>query len=85
MPCARCNFSEQAVILSDSKFVVIFIIMCRLIRDGHFGFQDYFQSLCDSVEGDDFYLLSSDFGSYLEAQVIITFSWECQSILPLVL
>ncbi|XP_004295557.1 PREDICTED: glycogen phosphorylase 1-like [Fragaria vesca subsp. vesca] len=40
----------------------------RLIRDGHFGFQDYFQSLCDSVEGDDFYLLSSDFGSYLEAQ-----------------
>lgn len=45
--------------------------MCRLIRDGHFGFEDYFQSLCDSVEGDDFYLLSSDFGSYLEAQVII--------------
>ena len=54
----------------ESKFTVI---LCRLIRDGHFGFQDYFQSLCDSVEGDDFYLLSSDFRSYLEAQVIILF------------
>lgn len=75
MPCVGCHFS---------KYVVIFIKMCRLIRDGHFGFEDYFQSLCDSVEGDDFYLLSSDFGSYLEAQVIILvfmevskYSWWC--------
>ncbi|RVW37959.1 Alpha-glucan phosphorylase, H isozyme [Vitis vinifera] len=40
-----------------------------MVRDGHFGFKDYFKSLCDGVEGDsDFYLLGSDFASYLEAQ-----------------
>lgn len=41
-----------------------------MVRDGYFGFKDYFESLCNSVEGDgDFYLLGSDFASYLEAQV----------------
>lgn len=41
-----------------------------MVRDGYFGFKDYFKSLCDSVESDsDFYLLGSDFASYLEAQV----------------
>ena len=41
-----------------------------MVRDGYFGFKDYFKSLCDSIEGDgDFYLLGSDFVSYLEAQV----------------
>lgn len=45
-------------------------IKYRMVRDGHFGFKDYFKSLCDGVEGDsDFYLLGSDFASYLEAQV----------------
>lgn len=44
--------------------------MCRMVRDGHFGFKDYFESLCDKVEGNDFYLLGSDFESYLEAQVM---------------
>lgn len=42
-----------------------------MVRDGYFGFQDYFESLCDKVEGgNDFYLLGYDFQSYLEAQVI---------------
>lgn len=42
-----------------------------MVRDGYFGFQDYFKSLCDNVEGgNDFYLLGSDFESYVEAQVI---------------
>lgn len=51
-------------------FPVCFI--CRMIRDGYFGFQDYFKPLCDTVEGgNDFYLLGPDFGSYLEAQVIL--------------
>ncbi|CAN6689753.1 unnamed protein product [Malus baccata var. baccata] len=40
----------------------------RMVRDGHFGFKDYFESLCDKVEDNDFYLLGSDFESYLEAQ-----------------
>lgn len=45
--------------------------MYRMVRDGYFGFKDYFKSLCDTVEvGKDFYLLGSDFGGYLEAQVI---------------
>ena len=43
-----------------------------MVRDGYFGFKDYFKSLCDSVEGaNDFYLLGSDFQSYLEAQVFL--------------
>lgn len=42
-----------------------------MVRDGYFGFKDYFKSLCDSLEdGKDFYLLGADFSSYLEAQVI---------------
>ena len=44
-----------------------------MVRDGYFGFKDYFQSLCDTVDGGkDFYLLGSDFESNLEAQVIIS-------------
>lgn len=48
-----------------------------MVRDGYFGDKDYFKSLCDTVEvGNDFYLLGSDFGSYLEAQVICSYSFE---------
>ncbi|WCJ27091.1 Glycogen phosphorylase [Euphorbia peplus] len=46
-----------------------FARVVRMIRNGYFGFEEYFESLCDSVEvGKDFYLLGSDFESYLEAQ-----------------
>lgn len=45
--------------------------MFRMVRDGCFGYEDYFKSLCDSIEGvGDFYLLGNDFASYLEAQVL---------------
>lgn len=41
-----------------------------MVRDGYFGFKEYFSSLCDSLEDDkDFYKLGADFSSYLEAQV----------------
>jgi len=41
-----------------------------MVRDGYFGYKEYFKSLCDTVEiGKDFYLLGADFSSYLEAQV----------------
>ncbi|XP_008224553.2 PREDICTED: alpha-glucan phosphorylase, H isozyme-like [Prunus mume] len=44
----------------------------RMVRDGCFGFKDYFQSLCDTVDGGkDFYLLGSDFESYLEEQAAV--------------
>ena len=44
-----------------------------MVRDGYFGFKDYFESLCDTVEdGRDFYLLGHDFSSYLETQVTFT-------------
>lgn len=47
-----------------------FLDFSRMVRDGCFGFKDYFKSLCDTVEnGKDFYLLGYDFASYLEAQV----------------
>ncbi|KAM3285054.1 glycogen phosphorylase 1 [Capsicum chacoense] len=50
-----------------------FARVVRMVRDGYFGFKDYFKSLCDTVEdGGDFYLLGYDFASYLEAQVIFS-------------
>lgn len=43
----------------------------RMIRGGEFGHKEYFQELCDTVDGgDDFYLVANDFASYLEAQVL---------------
>ncbi|XP_021825239.1 alpha-glucan phosphorylase, H isozyme-like [Prunus avium] len=40
-----------------------------LAEDGAYTRKDYFQSLCDTVDGGkDFYLLGSNFESYLEAQ-----------------
>ncbi|KAK7246456.1 hypothetical protein RIF29_41324 [Crotalaria pallida] len=54
---------------STLKVPLQFARVLRMVRDGYFGHKDYFQSLCDTVEvGNDFYLLGSDFGSYLEAQ-----------------
>lgn len=54
---------------SNSKVPLQFARVLRMVRDGYFGYEDYFKSLCDTVEvGNDFYLLGSDFGSYLEAQ-----------------
>lgn len=41
-----------------------------MVRDGYFGFKDYFKSVCDTLEDNkDFHLIGSDFASYLEAQV----------------
>lgn len=43
-----------------------------MVRDGYFGFKEYFKSLCDSLEDSkDFYKLGADFCSYLEAQVVL--------------
>lgn len=54
---------------STIKVPLQFARVVRMVRDGYFGFQDYFQSLCDTVEGsNDYYLLGADFESYLEAQ-----------------
>eukprot|EP00268_Persea_americana_P030906 TRINITY_DN2999_c1_g1_i2.p1 TRINITY_DN2999_c1_g1~~TRINITY_DN2999_c1_g1_i2.p1 ORF type:complete len:966 (-),score=177.85 TRINITY_DN2999_c1_g1_i2:2406-5303(-) len=51
-----------------------FARVVRMVRDGYFGFKDYFKSLCDALDGNgDFYLLGHDFGSYLEAQVVTCF------------
>ncbi|KAH6829108.1 hypothetical protein C2S53_013256 [Perilla frutescens var. hirtella] len=48
-----------------------FIRVVRMVRDGYFGFKEYFKSLCDSLDDDkDFYLLGADFSSYLEAQAM---------------
>ncbi|KAH7546052.1 hypothetical protein FEM48_Zijuj01G0159700 [Ziziphus jujuba var. spinosa] len=53
----------------DLKVNLQFARVVRMVRDGYFGFKDYFKSLCDTVEvGKDFYLLGSDFEGYLEAQ-----------------
>ncbi|KAF8409192.1 hypothetical protein HHK36_005266 [Tetracentron sinense] len=52
-----------------TKVPLQFARVVRMVREGYFGFKDYFKSLCDTLEGGgDFYLLGNDFGSYLEAQ-----------------
>ncbi|KAI3680745.1 hypothetical protein L6452_35521 [Arctium lappa] len=54
---------------STVKAPLQFARVVRMVRDGYFGFKDYFKSLCDTVEnGKDFYLVGADFASYLEAQ-----------------
>ncbi|XP_021902336.1 LOW QUALITY PROTEIN: glycogen phosphorylase 1-like [Carica papaya] len=54
---------------STLKVPLQFARVVRMVRDGYFGYQEYFRSLCDSIDGGgDFYLLGSDFESYLEAQ-----------------
>ncbi|XWS18435.1 hypothetical protein CRYUN_Cryun32bG0043600 [Craigia yunnanensis] len=51
------------------KVPLQFSRVVRMVRDGYFGFKDYFKSLCDNIEGgQDYYLLGADFTSYLEAQ-----------------
>ena len=40
----------------------------ELIRNGTFGWADFFAPVVDSVCGSDYYLLGPDFGSYCEAQ-----------------
>ncbi|KAJ6810922.1 glycogen phosphorylase 1-like isoform X1 [Iris pallida] len=51
------------------KVPLQFARVVRMVRDGYFGSEDYFKSLCDSLDGGgDFYLLGDDFASYLEAQ-----------------
>ncbi|MED6130615.1 hypothetical protein PIB30_002736 [Stylosanthes scabra] len=54
---------------SPLKVPLQFSRVLRMVRDGYFGHKDYFKSLCDSVEAaNDYYLLGTDFMSYLEAQ-----------------
>jgi starch phosphorylase len=49
----------------------------NLIRNGHFGWADYFQPLIDSITGSrDYYLLANDFSSYLEAQERVDSEWK---------
>lgn len=51
------------------KVPLQFTRVVRMVKEGYFGYEDYFKPLCDSIEqGGDFYLLGYDFASYLEAQ-----------------
>lgn len=41
-----------------------------LIRQGEFGYEDFFSDVLDSITtGPDYYLLANDFQSYIQAQV----------------
>ena len=41
-----------------------------LIRNGEFGWDDFFEPMVTSItSGSDYYLLANDFPSYIEAQV----------------
>ena len=40
-----------------------------LIKTGHFGWQDYFAPLVDTLETTDHYLVANDFQGYIDIQV----------------
>eukprot|EP00850_Spirogloea_muscicola_P017799 SM000156S02155 [mRNA] locus=s156:289152:295738:+ [translate_table: standard] len=42
-----------------------------MIRNGEFGWPEYFAPLCEALEQKDFYLLANDFPSYLKAQAAV--------------
>lgn len=46
-----------------------------LIKTGHFGWQDYFAPLVDTLETTDHYLVANDFQGYIDIQV-------CPNLLP---
>ena len=53
-----------------------------LIRNGEFGWDDFFEPMVTSItSGSDYYLLANDFPSYIEAQVPLSFCLLC--LLPL--
>eukprot|EP00475_Leptophrys_vorax_P027910 TRINITY_DN3994_c0_g3_i1.p1 TRINITY_DN3994_c0_g3~~TRINITY_DN3994_c0_g3_i1.p1 ORF type:complete len:762 (-),score=82.95 TRINITY_DN3994_c0_g3_i1:198-2459(-) len=56
-----------------------FINAVEMIRDGQFGWNDYFAPLVQSLDGStggDFYLLANDFASYLDAQARVDATWK---------
>eukprot|EP00475_Leptophrys_vorax_P027913 TRINITY_DN3994_c0_g3_i4.p1 TRINITY_DN3994_c0_g3~~TRINITY_DN3994_c0_g3_i4.p1 ORF type:complete len:758 (-),score=89.66 TRINITY_DN3994_c0_g3_i4:26-2275(-) len=56
-----------------------FINAIEMIRDGQFGWNDYFAPLVQSLDGTtggDFYLLANDFASYLDAQARVDATWR---------
>ncbi|XP_002972091.2 glycogen phosphorylase 1 [Selaginella moellendorffii] len=57
----------------DFQPVLEFRRVVGMIRKGVFGNAEYFQPLCDTIDGagDDYYLLGHDFPSYLEAQAAV--------------
>ena len=56
-----------------------FLHVLDLIRNGTFGWADFFAPLCASVTGaGDFYLLANDFPSYLDAQERIDAAYRDQ-------
>ena len=45
-----------------------FFAVCDMIRNGTFGWADFFAPIVDSITGGDYYLLGVDFEAYLAAQ-----------------
>ncbi len=53
----------RATLQMDPRFLHV----VDMIRNGVFGWADYFAPLCDSITGPDFYLLANDFPLYIKA------------------
>ena len=66
----------RAALEPDARFTTV----VDMIRDGHFGWPDYFAPVCDAITtGGDFYLHANDFPSYLEAQAEIDATYQDQA------
>ena len=68
--------SESCLDLQDSRHVSgvqpdqRFEHVVSLVRNGTFGWADFFEPVMESItSGGDYYLLANDFPSYIEAQV----------------
>jgi hypothetical protein len=42
-----------------------------MIKTGHFGWQEYFAPLMETIEGTDHYLVANDFQAYIDIQVTL--------------
>ena len=65
--------AERHALVPDERFRAV--VDC--IRNGDFGWTEFFAPILASVEGQDHYLVANDFPSYLDIQVRPTHpSWR---------
>ena len=68
--------AERHLLTVDPRFAAVI----KLIRDGAFGWQDFFAPLMANVMETDFYLVANDFPAYLDIQVRLRLRLLCDKM-----
>jgi hypothetical protein len=65
---------QRPTISPSHAGLALFVLqVVRMIRSGHFGWEDYFAPIMDAITtGGDYYLVANDFIPYIEMQVGIS-------------